>query len=223
MAYIDVSTLPGVTLLAGIDPVTRDMFLSAATVDATINPMDIYSEMRICRRLNESLRPYDVFLTAFGNIAKGGGKFTERYVQQNQGTRFVPFDISHELTVNGTVITDDGQEGIACFDRTSLNVATVVDINYIPPQVEVITVNSGSGVTPQDKIDIVNQVFARVVESGETFEEMLRLLRANAAGDIVEDGAGNYTIKSINGLIDRITGQEAANNGRDVTAVDTTP
>lgn len=145
MAYIDVSGLTGISLLAGIDPITREMFLSLATVDASINPMDIYKEMRICRRLNENLRGFEVLLAAFGNVAKGGGKFTERYVQQLLGTRFVPYDADQELTVIGTVITDDGQEGVACFDRSGLTATTVVDINYIPPQVEVIQVTTGSG------------------------------------------------------------------------------
>ena len=153
MAYIDVSGLPGVTLLAGIDPVTRDMFLSANTVNAEINPIDIYKEMRICRRLNEDLRPFDVFLSGRGNNPKGPGKATERFVIQNQGTRFVPFDLTHQLTVTGTVITDDGQEGIACFDRTPLSATSNVDINYVPPQVEVITVQAGSGLdATQDEL-----------------------------------------------------------------------
>ena len=138
MAYVDVSALAGITLLAGIDPVTRDFYLSAATVNANVHPMDIYSEMRICRRLDENLRGFEVFLAAFGNVAKGGGKFTERYVQQLLGTRFIPFDGSHEITIIGTVITDDGQEGVACFDRSSLTPTSTVDISYVPPQVEVV-------------------------------------------------------------------------------------
>ena len=141
MAYIDVSALAGVTLLAGIDPVTRDFHLSAATANTNI-PIDIYKEMRICKRLNENLRGYENFLASFGNVPKGGGKYTERYVQQLLGTRFIPFDTSQELTVIGVVITDDGQEGVACFDRSPLTSTTVVDISYIPPQVEVIRTES---------------------------------------------------------------------------------
>lgn len=186
MAYIDVSAVTGVTLLAGIDPDTRDMFLSANTVGAAINPIDIYKEMRTCRSEIETLRPYDVFLSAFGNVPKGGGKFTERYVQCNSGTRIVPFDISHELTITGTIITDDGQEGIACFDRTTLTVSTIVDINYIPPQVEIIEVSTGGGggataqeiweyatrslttsaaVTAQDIIDITDSVWTNATRT----------------------------------------------------------
>lgn len=148
------------TLIASIDGPNRDIYLHADTVGATVNPIDIYKEMRALRKADETLRKYDVFLRAFGNVAKGGGKFTERYVRQESGTRFIPFDTTHQLTINGTVITDDGQEGIACFDRTPLTITTVVDINYVPPQVEIITVNSGSGVSAQDVIDIKDAVWA---------------------------------------------------------------
>lgn len=132
-------------LIASIDGATRRVFLDATTVGTSIHPIDIYKEMRDLRRTDESLRKWDLFMSASGNISKGGGKFTERLVTLLSGTRIVPFDTSQELTITGTVITDDGQEGIAAFDRSSLNVNTVVDINYVPPQVEIITIAGGSG------------------------------------------------------------------------------
>lgn len=146
-------------IISSIDPINRRIYLSSDTVGVDFHPMDMYKEMRTLRATNESLRPYDVFLRAFGNVAKGGGKFTERYVRCEGGTRIVPFDTDQDLTVIGTVITDDGQEGVACFDRLPLSASTNVNINYIPPQVEVIEVNTGSGVSPQDIIDIVNGVW----------------------------------------------------------------
>ena len=147
-------------LIASIDPVNRDIYLDASTVNTTINPIDLYKEMRTLRRTDESLRPYDVFMSAFGNVPKGGGKFTERYVRLNSGARIIPFDVSHELTINGTIITDDGQEGIACFDRTPLTATTVVDINYVPPQVEVITITGGSALTAQETL-MLTRLFQR--------------------------------------------------------------
>ena len=123
-----------------IDGPNRDIYLSATTVGASVHPIDIYKEMRSLRRTDETLRPFDVFMEAKGNDLKGSGKYTERYVILKSGARIIPYDVSHELTITGTIITDDGQEGIACFDRTGLNINTVVDINYVPPQVEVITV-----------------------------------------------------------------------------------
>ncbi|RLD00694.1 MAG: hypothetical protein DRI46_06790 [Chloroflexi bacterium] len=140
MAYID-----------HIDPVTRRIYLHSDTVSMqTVNPIDIYKEMRTLRADDESLRPFDVFLSAFGNVSKGGGKFTERYVMENSGTKIIPYDASHTLTINGTIITDDGFEGIYCFDRAPLSPSTIVDINYVPPQVEVIVVSGGSGLSLEE-------------------------------------------------------------------------
>ena len=132
------------TIISHIDGPNRDIYLHADTVGASVHPIDIYKEMRQLRASNEELRKYDVFLRAYGNVYKGGGKYTERYVQEVNGTRIIPYDTSHTLTIIGTIITDDGQEGVACFDRSSLSPTTVVDINYQPPQVEVIEVATGS-------------------------------------------------------------------------------
>lgn len=128
-----------------IDGANRDIYLHADTVGAEVNPIDIYREMRTLRRTDESLRKWNLFLEAKGYDNKGPGKFTERYVVCLEGTRIIPFDVTHQITITGTIITDDGQEGISCFDRTPLSGSTVVDINYVPPQVEVIVVTGGSG------------------------------------------------------------------------------
>jgi len=153
------------TVIASIDGPNRDIYLHADTVGASVHPIDIYREMRTLRRLTESLRNYDVFLSAKGNDAKGGGKFTERYVICNLGTRIIPFDTSHELTITGTIITDDSQEGISCFDRVPLTPTTIVDINYVPPQVEVVTIDTGGNITETDKNDIADKVWLRDITS----------------------------------------------------------
>lgn len=146
-------------LISSIDPVTRRIYLSLATVGTTIHPIDIYKEMRTLRATDEALRPFDTFLKAYGNVSKGSGKYTERYVQTVQGTRIVPYDSSQELTINGTIITDDGFEGVSCFDRTLLSPTTVVDINYVPPQVEIIVIGS-AGLTA---VEIADEVMSRNV------------------------------------------------------------
>lgn len=150
-----------------IDAENRDIYLHADTVGAEVNPIDIYKEMRTLRRTDESLRKYDVFLEAKGNEPKGGGAFTERYVICLQGTRIIPFDVTHQITITGTIITDDGQSGISCFDRTPLTPTTVVDINYVPPQVEVIVISGGSGLDPtQDAyLTAINNKIAQMVFS----------------------------------------------------------
>lgn len=158
------------TLIASIDGPTRRVYLHADTVGADVHPVDIYKEMRVLRRNSEALRGYDLFMKASGNEEKGGGKFTERYVTLLLGTRLVPFDTTHELTITGTVITDDGQEGIAAFDRASLSPTTAVDINYVPPQVEVIEVSSGSGLSAEQDSwlsQVHGQVFREVYVNTE--------------------------------------------------------
>ena len=61
-----------------------------------------------------------------------------------------------------------------------------------------------------------------VMEDGETFAEQIRLIRADAAGTIVEQTDGNYVIKSRDGVTDRITGDDAPNGGRTISATDGT-
>ena len=132
-------------LIDHIDGPNRRIYLAADSASQDVQPMDIYKEMRTLRRTDETLRRYDLFLSAFGNVPKATGKATERYVRQNTGTRFVPYDADHTLTIIGTVITDAGQEGVDCFDRSLLTPGVLVDIDYQPPQVEVLTVSTGSG------------------------------------------------------------------------------
>jgi len=134
-------------MIASIDGENRLIYLDASTVNTSIHPIDIYKEMRALRRTDESLRKYEIFLKAYGNAPKGGGKSTERYVQTINGTTIVPYDVSQMLTVVGTIITDDGNEGVYCFNRAELSPSVEVDINYVPPQVEVITVATGGAMT----------------------------------------------------------------------------
>ena len=140
-------------LIHHIDPVERRIYLSQETVDASIHPIDIYKEMRTLRRTDETLRPYDVFLKAYGNVPKGSGKYTERYVVCINGTKIVPYDTSQILTITGTIITDDGYEGVYCFDRSKLSPGIEVDINYVPPQVEVIQIGQQEVLTKLDTIE----------------------------------------------------------------------
>lgn len=143
------------TIIASIDGAARRIYLHADTVGGIVHPMDIYKEMRTLRRSDESLRKYNLFLRAYGNVPKGGGKSTERYVRCEQGTRIVPYDVTQALEISGTIITDDGQEGIACFDKAPLTITTLVDISYIPPQVEIVTLSFNLGDEATDLADLI--------------------------------------------------------------------
>ena len=137
-----------------IDPATRTIYLDNTTVNTTIQPIDIYRKMRELRRTDEELRKYDLFMTMKGAEKKNpdGSRRTERYLVLLNGTLIAPYDTSHILTIDGTIITDDGLEGVECFNRADLSPNVEVDINYVPKQVEVITVNlsGGSGASAKE-------------------------------------------------------------------------
>lgn len=99
---------------------------------------------------------------------------------------------------------------------------TANDITVLESPVDGLTVVSGSGVTQQDKDDIENQIFQRAVEGSHTFEEFIRLIAAEAAGKVLQQLDGSYVIRDVSDTKDRITGDEGANSGRDITAVDGT-
>lgn len=67
-----------------------------------------------------------------------------------------------------------------------------------------ITVTSGSGVTAQDKTDIINGVFTRLLESGLTFEQAARIMLAAVSGRSTGVGTTNEKYKSVDGTVDRI-------------------
>jgi hypothetical protein len=64
-------------------------------------------------------------------------------------------------------------------------------------------------------------VFSHQIEGTETMNQQMRLLRAAAAGNIVQQPDGSYVIRSADNLTDRITGDDAANSGRTISGTDT--
>lgn len=141
-----------------IDGPNRRIHLHADTVDSSVHPMDIYKEQRTLRRTDESLRKYDLFIAAKGNDYKGqdpqgNDRYTERYIVLLDGARIVPYDVAQTLTFTGVMITDDGQEGLACIDKTPLGAESHLDLNYIPPQVEVIVITTGGSALTQEEHD----------------------------------------------------------------------
>ena len=179
----------------------RLVYLHADTVGTTVNPIDIYKEMRTLRSVDESLRKFDLFMKASGNDTKGAGKFTERYVTL-LNTRIVPFNTNHVLTINGTLITDDGFEGIYAFDKSPLSSSTSVDIAYIPPQVEIIIISTGSAVTTQDKIDIASQAASRV------WGASTRLLTSDGSGGATAQEVWQYGNRQLTVASGLTTSQE---------------
>ena len=67
----------------------------------------------------------------------------------------------------------------------------------------VLTVAVGSGVTPQDKIDIVSGVWSEAIETGLSAKNLIRLQSAALVGKLSVSG-DTVTIRDVNDTTDRI-------------------
>lgn len=150
-------------VVASVDGPNRRIYLSATTVGVEVQPMDIYTEVRALRKADENLRKFDMFLVGLGRILKIPGKYTERFVQlltdDDYGitTKVIPYDTgigtSYTLDIPGTIITDQGQEGLDCFDTDVLDCKC--NVYYHPPQVEILETGV-SGLTGPESAAILN-------------------------------------------------------------------
>lgn len=122
---------------------------------------DIYHEYRAARRLDTNdLRKYNALLRAEGNVPKGGGAFTPRYVVLINGTKIVPFDETLGLNQLGDIITDNPDVDPTLYDTSQLTVSKVIYIK--PSEAEVIQLNSPAieygEFNEQVTIDVINGV-----------------------------------------------------------------
>lgn len=145
-------------VISSIDGAARRIYLAQGVSD--FYPIeDIYHEYRRRRALDTGgLRKWEPLLKAEGNVPKGGGAFTPRYVVLLQGTKIVPYDESLQLNQLGDMITDDPDTDPTLYDISQLTTAKPIFIK--PSESEIIQLNSKSiefssfngGVT----IDILN-------------------------------------------------------------------
>lgn len=152
------------------------------------------------------------FIVEGGTPIGATGLFTGSSIILTNGWKIMGADHDHQLTINGNLFSDDGVDTVP---NPSFAV-TVKTAGTVGAQ----GISTGSGVTQQDITDIVAAMFSRAVEGGQTFEQMFRLIAADAAGDIEQQIGGSYTIKGVDGTTDRIAGQLSTNSGRTITSRD---
>lgn len=137
-------------VVASFDWPNRRIYMAAASW----HPVDVYREMRADRRANEDSRKYDPMVAYFGYVAKGGGKFTSRYMLLLAGAKIVPVDggVSPITTITGEILTDDQT---AIIDTSPLTVWPQID--YQPPDTEIIVLTN-TPVSPDVNVISVNAV-----------------------------------------------------------------
>ena len=129
-------------LIQSINGTTRRVYLNPAEAVMgvlTFHPTaDLYASYKALRASDETVRPYNAFMRAEGNLPKGGGLFTPRFTMLLEGTKVViPAGIT-EVNVTGELLTDDGSKP---FDVSLVTGPCV--INYKPAEAEVIKVLTG--------------------------------------------------------------------------------
>lgn len=128
-------------LIAAVDGPSRKVYLNPALavggVLAFHPTADLYAAYKALRAADESVRPYNAFLKAEGNLPKGGGKFTPRFTMLLEGAKVViPAGLT-QINVTGELLTDDGSSP---FD-TSLVIGPCI-INYQPAEAEIVQVST---------------------------------------------------------------------------------
>lgn len=136
-------------VVASVDYPAKRIYLSVDTLDAVLDTMDVYKEVRALRRLTDEHQKYRPIIVAGGNVEKITGiTFTQPYVQLLHGCRIVPFNAVHKIKVIRDTFTDDGLAGRDCFDRSSLAVNVDVDVDVQAVEVRIVEAGGpGGGLT----------------------------------------------------------------------------
>lgn len=132
--------------IASIDFGLERIYLHLDTVTNGFDTMLAYFEVNALIIANAAYQQYISPLSAEGNIPKGGGKFTPRYVLMQTGWRFVPYSlVAHGLSILVEPVSAEGLSGRATFDRNG--VVVNIDIDEAYEKIEIREVNTG-GTTP---------------------------------------------------------------------------
>lgn len=127
-------------IISSIDGENRRIYLAQGVTE--FFPIeDLYHEYRNRRRLDtDGLRKWEPLLRAEGNVPKGAGAFTPRYVVLLLGTKIIPYDEPDTLSQLGDMITDDPDTDPEIYDISQLTTAKTIFIQ--PSEAEVIQLNS---------------------------------------------------------------------------------
>ena len=167
------------------DGENRRVYLHADTVNAVWDAVDLYREYRIHRRTVEAFRQWEPLLRMEGNIAKGGGRATPRYITMLDSAKIIPYDAAGFTRVAGEIITDDETSP---YDYSTLTNPMVVEPS--PAEAEIILVDTGGSFTPADR-DAVTTLTAQQIRlmkaygmvPGATFQ-----MPPATGGEVLEDG-----------------------------------
>lgn len=112
------------------------------------------------------------------------------------------------------VTFEDGQYAVA-LTGTNNNILEKATSN----QVSILSQNSGGLIEGSITLADLENI---IMENGESLAEQIRLIRADAAGRVIQAADGSYAIRDAADSKDRIVGDDAVNGGRDISTTDGT-
>lgn len=194
-------------IVSSVDYTSKRIYLSAATINTSLDVLDVYREVRAMRASNPAHQLYPPMVMAGGNLQKMTGVYTPAYVILAEGVAIVPFDAPHRLRIIRDTFTLDGRAGRDCFDRTG--VATNVDIDVDFPEIEIREVTVGGG-------GVANAPTAAEVASAVRDALATELARLDAAvSSRVSVGAlVACDVKKVNGVTIIGSGREGSDEWR---------
>lgn len=168
-----------------IDGTNRRIYLRSGII--SFHPVDdIYKEIRNLRRLDESLRPFDMFVQAGGNLEKSPGNFTPRFLILRLGTKIVPAGDQQTMQILGEVFTDDPGD-TPVFDISTLPGGTNIFFDYTPSNAE-----------------LINAFFTE--ELGVLLQSLHTTVYYDSVGGIAGTTTGiGYSNRPVNNLSDALT------------------
>jgi len=95
--------------VASVDYPAKRIYLSAATVGAALDLLDVYRDVRALRAVTPAHRAFRPMMAAGGNIQKTSTTFTQPYVQVLNGCYIVPYNAPGSVRIVREVFIDSAQ------------------------------------------------------------------------------------------------------------------
>lgn len=208
-------------VVASVNYVAKRIYLSADTMDADLDTLDVYREVRALRRTTAAHQKFKPLIEAGGNIEKiAGQKYTPAYTRLINGGLIVPYNASHKVRLVRDCFTSNGSAGRDCFDRNPLDANVVVDIDVDIQEVEIRQIAVSGNEYSLEQIS--TSVWSKIIEAGYTGAEVMRLHSAILLG--LASGANTDTeeFKSLDGNKTRVTFLVDSSGNRLATTYDAT-
>lgn len=180
----------------------------------TLNVLeDIYSEWKTWMVIDDNSKYLHALSAVGGDPISDIINLGSTFFLEN-GWKIRPQEANHTLTVTGNLYTRDG---------TSPFISTIGTYNVLIDMARsnlVDTVVSGSGVTLQDKVDIIDGVFDKTVESTLSFKHIVQILLSILAGKASGGGTTSITFRDVADSKNRVAATVDSSGNRSAITFD---